>query len=375
MPKCQKNFAHILNMSRVIARMKDLESANSTTLGQTLYSQQRRCLGYLAPPVQRSGLARKTKAEIKQPSKEVKTTAERDDLTRALESQRDASRPTRRIHRPTFIRQPKLIGKSVEGAAVQAMAASRKRASATRLKTQSARSSISERGSSKTEGAESITTLGNMKEKEKASGRETSRSTISTDSEVERLRADIQAKGGPLHGTRFGTTRQSLQLIQISWFLSERRPVSAEVREMLLQNALPLFSNSCEIMPYTRLLSEDFAPHLAEFVLSYTNKVGQSIVLPTLSNSTLEKGTSCQYLMVSLKNAKVATFIVIRLTVQKAEQRGRGFVAYVDAWVFFLPRADGKKITSRKRGRKRRERKCMIIDEKVAKIQVSFKDQ
>ena len=40
--------------------------------------------------------------------------------------------PTRRIQRPTSIRRPKLIGKSVEGAAAQAMAASRARASANR---------------------------------------------------------------------------------------------------------------------------------------------------------------------------------------------------------------------------------------------------
>eukprot|EP00537_Pseudo-nitzschia_pungens_P011808 CAMPEP_0172397336 /NCGR_PEP_ID=MMETSP1061-20121228/29932_1 /TAXON_ID=37318 /ORGANISM="Pseudo-nitzschia pungens, Strain cf. pungens" /LENGTH=122 /DNA_ID=CAMNT_0013129459 /DNA_START=231 /DNA_END=595 /DNA_ORIENTATION=- len=42
--------------------------------------------------------------------------------------------PTRRIRRPTMIRRPKLIGKSVEGAAMQAMAASRKRASTNQFK-------------------------------------------------------------------------------------------------------------------------------------------------------------------------------------------------------------------------------------------------
>jgi hypothetical protein len=54
--------------------------------------------------------------------------------TPANSSNAEPSAPTRRIRRPTAIRRPKLIGKSVEGSAIQAVAASRNRARTNQFK-------------------------------------------------------------------------------------------------------------------------------------------------------------------------------------------------------------------------------------------------
>jgi len=63
------------------------------------------------------------KFEIR-PSSELNRTVSSD-----LGPKQKISRPASRISRPTAIRRPKLVGKSVEGAAMQAVAASRARAS------------------------------------------------------------------------------------------------------------------------------------------------------------------------------------------------------------------------------------------------------
>lgn len=97
---------------------------------QAMESLQFRTLKMLSPPTE--GLVRNIPARV--PSRDRKTEAvgtESQVQSSEVRTQGDLPNrgPKPRISRPTSIRRPKLVGKSVEGAAMHAVAASRARAS------------------------------------------------------------------------------------------------------------------------------------------------------------------------------------------------------------------------------------------------------
>jgi hypothetical protein len=94
---------------------------------------QNRCLRILAPS---SGF-HEEKENPKSPERRKKLSSQPSSLpTTKQHFVNQEDRPTRpsKIRRPISIRRPKLIGKSVEGAAMQAVAASRKRASSNQFR-------------------------------------------------------------------------------------------------------------------------------------------------------------------------------------------------------------------------------------------------
>eukprot|EP00980_Cylindrotheca_fusiformis_P022307 scaffold9191_cov114-Cylindrotheca_fusiformis.AAC.2 len=94
---------------------------------------QSRCLHVLAPSNGLNGV--KEKLPANKPTTKVRLQAV-SPPSLSSDTQNSENRPARRskIRRPVFIRRPKLVGKSVEGAAMQAVAASRKRASSNQFK-------------------------------------------------------------------------------------------------------------------------------------------------------------------------------------------------------------------------------------------------
>ena len=99
---------------------------------------QRRSLGALSPDhtgVKQDKVNKVTPQPAPKPGKKQSITEKDPPRTpNASSVAPNVDGPARRIRRPTMIRRPKLIGKSVEGAAMQAVAASRKRASTNQFK-------------------------------------------------------------------------------------------------------------------------------------------------------------------------------------------------------------------------------------------------
>jgi hypothetical protein len=121
---------------KIAARVTSKENQMSNVARSSVDTLQRNSLRILAP--------RSTKEQsAKQPGKMSKINNRGEQINIASSSQPRApdvhigdsqSVPRRRISRPTSIRKPKLIGKSVEGSALHAVAASRARASSNLFK-------------------------------------------------------------------------------------------------------------------------------------------------------------------------------------------------------------------------------------------------
>ena len=110
--------------------MSEMDQVFLKSASQSMESLQVRTLKMLAPPTE--GLARNVPVRV--PSRNRKREVARaDSQVQSIEAMAQGDLPNRgpkpRISRPTSIRRPKLVGKSVEGAAMHAVAASRARAS------------------------------------------------------------------------------------------------------------------------------------------------------------------------------------------------------------------------------------------------------
>ncbi|KAG7353587.1 hypothetical protein IV203_002942 [Nitzschia inconspicua] len=113
------------------------EADNAITVESTAVScnLQRRSLGLLSPGKSEVGSKRPQKNESSTKEETPKSGLPPLQVSESIDRTRGyGAVPLRRIQRPTTIRRPKLIGKSVEGAAMQAVAASRKRASSNQFR-------------------------------------------------------------------------------------------------------------------------------------------------------------------------------------------------------------------------------------------------
>jgi len=122
------NWNHKLVKS-VKSMLHEVNASNLADISRDSYLLQRRSLGSLSPGLVKAINKRRTQhtsQNSENPSIKGKEKNAKIEIS--------TNGPTRRIRRPTMIRRPKLIGKSVEGAAMQAMAASRKRASTNQFK-------------------------------------------------------------------------------------------------------------------------------------------------------------------------------------------------------------------------------------------------
>eukprot|EP00934_Nitzschia_sp_Nitz4_P004171 Nitzschia sp. Nitz4//scaffold20_size174350//160042//170970//NITZ4_002134-RA/size174350-augustus-gene-0.39-mRNA-1//1//CDS//3329541905//4161//frame0 len=141
-----RSFAFILSVSRnqrslktynwnpnllksLSIRFRDSEAQCLDDTGRYLSTMQFRTLRLLSPPTKVLGVKiDQGESSPKQPQKDQPQTPNDESESTVREG------VTRRIRRPTVMRRPKLVGKSVEGAAMQAVAASRKRASSNQFK-------------------------------------------------------------------------------------------------------------------------------------------------------------------------------------------------------------------------------------------------
>jgi hypothetical protein len=113
--------------SSVVFTMLEKDRTMLKSAAASADSLQLRALRALSPPTE--GLGKKLSNEGTNPRNDENqaSSVHSNDAQSGDVSDGRGSKP--RISRPTFIRRPKLVGKSVEGAAMQAVAASRARAS------------------------------------------------------------------------------------------------------------------------------------------------------------------------------------------------------------------------------------------------------
>ena len=359
-------------LSEVKSRVKEIELSVLSSFGMSLHSQQRMCLGVLSPPVARSiNVQSAIHAEVQsvEQKEAVHTTAE--TYLHEIKGSGDLKNTSdmvkarvRQIHRPTLIRKPRLVGKSVEGAAVQAVAASRARASSSRFAqptpvskgTQEDGSATRRRGNHAVESFVGATISNEMEDKI-ITGRGSK--PAATESELVRLYGTYTNNRVSLFPCRIPRTNNTF--LQKQWIGSKRSAPSVESRNLILHQATKVYTESVEIISgLTHLLDGDV---ISPFVHFLRKEFPGLQNLETIAGQSHDGTTA--FLVVQLKSTRC---IIFRFLVQRMQQ-GK-YVGHADMWLFQL--LSSKKSQARKTTIKKNDKCCASTDLKLAACQNTF---
>lgn len=354
----------------------------------SVHSLQKRCLQILSPdvtkhepPTRRAGKAEKVEpvpvAEKKEKNKTVKT----GPITKVAGASTVSERPpTRRIQRPTSIRRPKLIGKSVEGAAVQAMAASRARASANRGSSPFQKAS---KGSKSMEVAaadrKAATSAASHVTRIEAKDCEQQLTVLDQNprqaaAELSKLvkhyiAAMSRTAASPFHHSRIVQT-----MTDKYWLSDPERPIGPAARNFLLTRSVHMWSRACEPFGFPDCMMKDISGYFAQW-LKMSNAEYNLLQLDAPSRSPSELSPSST-LIVELKRIYHRKLCVVLKTTLKFKSDNKEPTLRCDAWMILLSRVgdDVRRPNTRRHARKTvqtYEREATLIDKKVCSFGVS----
>ena len=258
------------SIKKIIHEAETSKLANTSRASHLL---QRRSLGILSPAF----VEAKSKSNKKQSSQNLKkaenSSTQGIEKTSKIEiSTTTTTGPRRRIRRPTMMRRPKLIGKSVEGAAMQAMAASRQRASTNNFKSKK----------NPTKGTNLATRPPVSKESTKARANAVDSSLIRppatqeevTDETLSRVKNDFTrlcsaAQGQP---ERLSSTQSiaRLQLLDIWWPQTPSQIIPVSVANFLISIAPNAWNDVCALPPLPGGVLDVFIPTFARYLAALT---------------------------------------------------------------------------------------------------------
>lgn len=348
---------------RVISKVNELEAASVSDTGVKLCSNQRRCLGDLAPFVRRTagGNRRIVSAAKDDPSEGLPDVVSPGP---AIEP-KPSSGPKRRIQRPTSIRRPKLVGKSVEGAAMQAMAASREKARAI------------------TKGPSRATTT-------RTASESAVKPVISAATRVEQpdedgaesalFRRKFCEAVGATWASPFAMSRTNFEVLQEYWFRSAETLIRKSTRDIVLLQTKPLWNDASELFSLTRKLSKDQPTEFTRQLEAVMQSVGACKIVPTTPKDAGDAG-KVVFFMTAVKNSSTTTFLVFRISARRSRGKERKETMNCDAWMMKLLHADGAKVAKKRRSRKSIEKrsaalgaKCGIADQLITRLEARLFD-
>lgn len=286
--------------------------------------------------------------------------------------------PSRRIQRPTSIRRPKLIGKSVEGAAMQAMAASRARASATRgsspfkaVPSQEVRTGDpGSRASSDT----SVTRVDSRDERQQLDAQ--SSQGQGAPAELSLLLKRYLAAASVSAASPFHHSRITQVLLDKHWLPAPERPLNPSVRDFFLTRSVHLWSSACIPFGFPERMLPDVSGYFAQW-LKMSNSEFHLLQLDAPSQSASELSPSST-IIVELKRIRHRKLCVVLRTSLKYNEAGtKEPTLRCDAWMVMLTRVgESVKPTSAKRKPRstvdRIEREATLVDKKVSGFAVTM---
>lgn len=312
----------------------DTSNLTDTSRGSNLL--QRRSLGNLSPGF----VEATTKKRTQQPARNIETQSKQEkDKTKNIET--PSSGPTRRIRRPTMIRRPKLIGKSVEGAAMQAVAYGRKRASTNQFKnktsstTGTARTQLnSDRARARGTTVRKIEpTLARSQNKVQEKKRDDNWVRVVND--FLSLSSATQGKLGLLS---FIQSKARLKLADIWWPRSASQIIPKSVAELLVLLSPSAWNNVCALPPLPGGVSDTFIPTLARWIVAI--KPGLQILSVSSSSSQPNKRIDSMLLCTEVRNirgTKCCGITRLSLTESKSTRQRRTLVRS-EGWILNLRR-------------------------------------
>jgi hypothetical protein len=120
-------------LSSISERLNESELAILRETGRSVGFLQSRCLHILAPSSGFHGV-KENQSILRPATKDRRQSPSSPNRNKDIHTSENRPARPSKIRRPAFIRRPQLVGKSVKGAAMQAVAASRKRASTYQFK-------------------------------------------------------------------------------------------------------------------------------------------------------------------------------------------------------------------------------------------------
>lgn len=318
---------------RFTERLNELEIAFLRGVGNSVDFLQKRCLRLLAPSI---GLNIPRGMTAK--SKEENTPLAHRERSDSVDGTNKTNRPpkTNRSRRQVSLMRPKLIGKSVEGAAVHAVAASRRRASSNQFKnaaggTPAKRPPVPKlaRQSSRTGEVPSAT--------KSVTNRPPRKDQDELDEELVMVKQDFTmlCSTGSFQMRRLSSLHSTavLKLATVWWPIKDKETIPKAVAEFLFQQAAFAWSDSRPFPPIPQGTNKLFIPLIARYMAALNP--GLQIV-PIKLNPRARKEYDSILLSSEVKNVRGCK-VLVAVLLSRVKMNGKDIIRSEGA-VLNLPR-------------------------------------
>jgi hypothetical protein len=366
-PYCQKVSAyssHILSyvdislnhsFRSVSARLHDSDLSCLREARCSAHSLQYKCLRILSPP---TGVK---EAKGEKPSRTSSQEASKTDSVRSPSSDESRSRnfdgpgrgsaPARKIRRPVSIRRPKLIGKSVDGSAIQAVAASRKRATSKQqfknasvaatvrrppnqnTTRENARTGVSRTSPSPVESASKAATRPPQSSRNQKAREDRDETLVRVNNDFTFL---CSAKYGQLRRQSSLQREAMLMLANVWWPRKPNQTIPRTVGDFIVSKAPITWSDACRFPPLPKGMIDIFVTIFARWIAAFTPGLD---ILPTLSTTSSGKLNSV-LLSSGIKNVRGCKCLAV-VRISKSPFRdidNDTAIVRCEGWVINLPR-------------------------------------
>ena len=345
------SFFSIIQISSIATRLQEADLSCKREAGRSAYSLQRRSLQTLSPAFAFKEV--KPEKPAKSPKKESQQKKAPspipEEQKQSFDSSRNEAVPTRRIRRPVAIRRPKLIGKSVEGAAMQAVAASRKRASSNQFKNvagaaQARRPSIQNQ-------RDMLRSSANKAPTAKASamvsaaprpphGARSQRDHEERDEILSRVQNDYamlcSLKYGQMQRLSSLNRSSGIKLAEIWWPKKQSDTIPRPVCQFLVSKTMFAWSDACPLPYLPKSVTDMFVPWFARWIATFVPSLEILSTTPTKGSSALQMDEI--FLSSTIKNVRGSKPLAVVKITKVHSKRGTGGIARCQGWVINLPR-------------------------------------
>ena len=360
--------------------LHEVNASNLADTSRDSYLLQRRSLGSLSP-----GLVEATKKKRTQQTPQNLENPSIKGKEKNVKIEISTNGPRRRIRRPTMIRRPKLIGKSVEGAAMQAMAASRKRASTNQFKSitnPSAGNKVPVRPQiNKDPGKVRASTVGKTEPNSiRSQARPRRVQEEESDETLTRVLNDFSCLCsrplGQLGRLNLRQSRARLRLADIWWPQSPSQIIPKSVANFLISIAPNAWNDVCALPPLPGGVLDIFIPTLARWIVALTP--GLELLSVSSSLNQVNKRIDTLLLCTEIRNIRGSKCCAItRISVVDSKStKHRLPLVRSEGWILNLrrrPKASNKmKRRENMRSSYLTEKDSAAMDKVLTDVHVSF---